>query len=281
MNFRLRSVGRGCARKKAQRIRALMLVLVPLLTAAVPAAADLGNAANEPLGSIPNIGSEGLMVSTPLVPLDGQDSVADSGRFQWPPEGEETCTRFSSSALTLEFTSGSVSVLHPWGDRTYNASVTAPVVAEIRGNTPNRFEGLMGSYHDSSDTTATGCIVGQAGTTALTLDTSVGAPVPGIVSFVGLRDSDGESLSCRGGSAQDTYRRGGTGDLGTIEIVLHDVFCGITTPSDPGSLFMADMGIVTLRTHIREVFARSYLCTSPWPVSPNGCDLDWASTDLG
>lgn len=242
--------------------RGLVPIIVPfvgLVALSMPAAADLGGHDDNPQAE-----SEGLVAST-TNPSDSKGSVP-------PPDADhEVCVRYLSSALTLTFTGDENADGVDVGSKTYNTAPTAPVLAEVRGDTPDRYDGPKGSYL-SSEGDGDGCHTASAGVTPLTFDTS--AP-GGIVTFVGAADAQLESLSCFGGSDEDTFQRGGT--AATLRLELHDVECTITDLTDRTTA-SETFDEVTLEAKIRAV-AGVNACVGP--IAPNGCELEWAFSDLG
>lgn len=251
--------------RRSSILRGTRLGLVPivmsflaLVAISVPAAADLGGHDDMPVAE-----SEGDIAST-TNPTDSRGGVP-------APAGHEVCVRYLSSALTLTFTGDENAAGVNVGGMKYDTSPLTPVSAEVRGETPDRYDGPMGSYA-SSQGDLQGCHTADAGTTALKFDTTTAAG--GMVVFVGAADLQGDSLSCSGGSSADTFQRGGA--TPTVRLQLHDVDCTISNP-----LFGTATGTfatVGVEAKVRVVSGVS-VCVGP--IAPNSCELEWAFTDLG
>lgn len=247
----------------------IIVPLVGLVAFSVPATAHLGGQDDTPVEE-----SEGVIAST--------TNLADSKGSFPPPAGHENCVRYLSSALTLSFTGdelahGVVVTDSVTGfKRTYNTGPNAPVLAEVRGDTPDRYDGPSGSY-TSSQGDVEGCHIADAGSTALTFNTS--AP-GGIVKFVGAADLNGESLDCTGGASTDTFERGGI-EGPTIRIELHNVACTITPLASPFSPVSQTFASVMLKAKIRPLPSPPGGAVCNPPFAPNACELEWAYTDLG
>lgn len=292
-----------------------------MVATTAPASGSLGptpaTSNDEPWGVVNVNNGEGVIVNTIGASLSPNDPATDTGRAD-PGAGEQACSRYSSSALTIEFASGSVSASNGTGvQRVYNATPDNRVVAEIRGTNSDRFEGPAGSYNDSLSTDVTGsaldlganmagssgCVVARAGVSPIPFDTRpvsnplVVAHAAGIVSFTGAADADGDVLSCRGGSSDDKFRRGGVGAPSTpgdrrIELKLHDIRCtvfrvGADSPAviksrldnpDPKASLTSPVTVIAhLRIGPGLIFFQT-VCNSG--IAPVACSLDWAWTDL-
>lgn len=265
----------SCARQarrlrvRAARFSAAVLSVLGLVLATGPARADLGSTSDANMAA-----SEGELVNTHGANGRGDDDPQDQGAN----DDYDGCVQYTSSGLTLAFTVGSVTVSNGTTSRTYDATPTAPVEAEILGFTlNNRFEGPRGTYdpNDPSQVTTT-CVRQYAGSTALDFNTAPAAQ--GLVRFVGARDAQGDRLNCAGGGS-DSYKRLEY----EITVKLTNVSCTVSDVSGGNAVtqqLASSASPATVSAHIRPL-GGGLLTACNSPIAPSTCELDWASTDLG